>query len=226
MTGAGSSAWNLPLLDAYFDSGLVPSAGDPDAVVQLGFAIFLPGATDWQKPLNVGRLTCLPGDAPAGLWGLNHPRLGPEERAKFADSKAAKGLQFYDLVAARALGVNLSGSGFSGEVNVFGDGEAVIRFLTGDLRALTLRAGDIEFARDLRAEVIGGFGPTIKVNWKFTKRENNLADPAMKALQVINVYRDGSASVTLPGGPTYRLRGGNRDKSKSVVSRLRRLIGR
>jgi len=187
MPEQGDSPWKLPSLEAYFDSGLIPRAGDPAALVLLGYAIFRPGELDWRRSLTGGCLTCRPGDAVRGLWGLKHSRLGPRERAGFAESKAAGGLQFYDLVAARALGVNLRNNDFDGKIEIFGDGQQVIRFLSGELGALTLHAGDIEFARELRAEVLEGFGPKIRANWRFVRREFNLADAAIKALHQINM---------------------------------------
>ena len=196
MPQESDSPWTLPSLDAYFESGLIPRAGDPNSVVLLGYAIFRKSATDWRNSLTAACLTCRPGYAAEGLWGLSHPRLGPQERAGFDKSKAAGGLQFYDLVAARALGVNLRDNEFTGEVEVFSDGEQVIRFLSGDLRALTLHVGDIEFARELRTEVLEGFGPRIKVTWTFVRSERNLADPAIKALHQVNVRQ--SSSIT-PG---------------------------
>lgn len=223
---ASEGVWRLPALDAYFDAGLIPEAGHPDAVVQIGYAIFRPGAKNAKEQLSSGSLTCLPGDAPGGLWELRTPRLTVQERTTFSTSQAGKGLQFYDLIAARGLAVSLRGTGFGGAVRVFGDGKEVIRFLNGDDGALTLRVGDLEFARELRSEVVEGFGPGITPEWHWIRSELNLADKAMKALQIPRVAPDGSASLTLPGGPSYGIRGPRISRLGLLDRARRRLRGR
>jgi hypothetical protein len=220
------NAWKLPALVAYFDSGLYPRAGDPNAIVRLGFAVFRPGASSWREAITATSTTCLLGGAPAGFWELELPRLGPEQRNMFAASRAGRGLEFYDLVAARGLAFSLSANKFVGDVEMFTDNEQVIRFLNGEDSALTLWVGDLEIGRDLRKEVLAPFGPEVRPAWTRVPRDRNLADQAMKSMHEVSVQSNGAATMTLPGGPTYPLRGPIPDSSGPRPGWFRRLIGR
>ena len=168
-------------LIAYFDSGVHPPGSRIPDYITLGYAICRPEANAWRSAISAASSTSGPGQ-PASFWGLQLDRLLPQHRELLASSAAGRGTQLYDLVAAHGAAVALRSNGFIGHAEFVGDGDAVIQFMNGRDTAISLRVGELEFAKDLRGELLSVLSGMQRVTWRWVQSAGNLADTAVKEL--------------------------------------------
>jgi hypothetical protein len=200
------------MLTVYFDSGVYPPGGQPPKFITLGYSVCRPGARTYRDAITSGVSSWDPGD-PVRFWGLRLERLTAHHRATLAASPAGRGAQLYDLIAAQGGAVALRANGFHGSVEMIGDGKEVIRFMNGEDSALSLRANGIEFASDIRSEIRTTLSCASQVEWKWVPREDNIADPAIRAMHRFHLEYARRQRLELGPQRTTRLR--------QVLGRLR-----
>ncbi len=166
--------------EMFFDAGILSPGGTGSKYVALGFVIRAVRDGVPQEPFAAQAQLDSP-QSHLRQGGIVLPSLTPALRATLHESRLARSIQLWDLVAARLALVVAAQRGFRGRLVGMTDGQQVIEFLEGRDGALGLVAGELDIAPELRSEILEATRRFERVTWRRVERIDNLADPHVRS---------------------------------------------